>query len=70
MKFKGFWTEYCELCKHSIKWFKDYWFLSLLFTALGFIMLVGFPLYLIGYVAEKKLEKNSEDDVEVVSEEN
>ena len=70
MKFKGFWTDYCELCNHSMKWFKDYWFLSIVFTILGFIMLVGFPLYLIGYVAEKKLENDSEDDVEVVSEDN
>lgn len=70
MKFKGFWTDYCELCKHSMKWFKDYWFLSIIFTILGVIMLVCAPLYVIGYIADRKMLKELEKDVEVNSEEN
>ena len=56
MKFKNFWSSYIDLCKHSIKWFKDYWFLSGVFVIIGFALFIIFPFYVIGYVEMKKLE--------------
>lgn len=59
MKFKGFFKSYWNLCKHSLTWLKDYWFATILIAILYVGLAIVLPCYLIDYIDNKKLEKET-----------
>lgn len=62
MKFKGFWSSFWELQKHSCEWLKDYWFAyMILFIS---CMAVCFIPYAIEYYKlQKEPTKKEVDDL-------
>lgn len=63
MKFKGFWTGFWELQKHSCEWLKDYWFAyTLLLVACTAVCFI--PYAVEEYRANKRFKKTIKDDLE------
>ena len=63
MKFKGFWTSYWDLFKHSIEWLKDY---CLAYTILMIVFAIFWflPGMISAWIKEKKSKKGFHPEFE------